>query len=453
MGFLDFVGAETRAEPVDAETVYDNSGLMGWTTGDEPARALTPEGALALSAVYACVRLIADSIATTPWDAFKPGPGDTRQPAARPVWMDSPNPDARKIRFLTEVMTSLLLEGNAYILITRNTINGMVTALDVLPANAVEPKYVRRRGKLRELVYELSVTGEDGRVQVVGAFSRSEVLHISGLTLAGELKGVSPLSAQRRTFALSLDAQDYGAEFFSNGAMPAAVISVPGPMTPDGLINARRTWRKIHGGKGNRHGLAILTEDAKFQKISVTPDEAQFLQTRQFQVPEITRIFGVPPHLVSDATNSTSWGSGLAEQNTAFVQHTLTTWVARLEEAFSTLATAPSKAFVKFNLGALLRGSLKERLDAYRVGLGNGIYTRNEVRAWEDLEADPSGLGDFLAVPMNLAILTPDGPLVLSKGTEPEPEAEESEPDAELDDDTDTDDTADDSASEEDEGA
>jgi len=418
LGFLDFVGTESRAEPVDATAVTDTSGLMGWTTGDEPTAALTPEAALALSTVYACVRLISDSIATTPWDVFRPGPDDTRVPATRPAWMDKPNPDRLKIRFVTEVMTSLLLEGNAYILVTRNRATGTVVALDVLPANAVEPKYVKHRNGKRELVYELTVVGEGGTVEVVGAFSSAEVLHIAGLTLAGELKGVSPVSAQRRTFALSLDAQDYGAEFFHNGATPAAVISVPGPMTPDGLANARRTWRRIHGGKGNRHGLAILTEDAKFQKISVTPDEAQFLQTRQFQVPEVTRIFGVPPHLVSDATNSTSWGSGLAEQNTAFVQHTLTTWVARLEEAFSTLV-APGRAFVKFNLGALLRGSLKERLEAYRVGLQTGVYSRNEVRAWEDLTPDPSGLGDWLMVPMNLALLTPDGPLVLSKNTAP----------------------------------
>ncbi|MEU5693860.1 phage portal protein [Actinosynnema sp. NPDC020468] len=427
MGFLNFMAAEARAEPLDAEAVTDTSGLTGWTTGDDQDRSLAPVDVLALSTVYACVRLIADSVATTPWDVFKPGAKGRREPAARPAWMDQPNAGTRKIKFVTEVMTSLLLEGNAYVLVGRNPVTGTVSSLDVLPATAVEPKYVQRGRRVRELVYELSVTGEDGRVQVVGAFGSSQVLHISGISLAGEIKGVSPLTAARRTFALSLDAQQYGEEFFANGAMPAAVISVPGPMTPEGLANARRTWRRIHGGRGHRHGLAILTEAAAFQKVSVTPDEAQFLQTRQFQVPEITRIFGTPPHLVSDATNSTSWGSGLAEQNTAFVQHTLTTWIARLEEAFSTLA-APGKAFVKFNLGALLRGSLKERLEAYRIALQTGIYTRNEVRAWEDLEPDPSGLGDYLMVPMNLAVLTPDGPLVLARGGNPVTPANQSAP-------------------------
>ncbi|MEO6088509.1 MAG: phage portal protein [Umezawaea sp.] len=424
MGFLDFVGAETRSEPLDATTVTDTSGLMGWTTGDEPTAALTPLEAMALSTVYACVRLIADTVATTPWDVFRPGPNNTREPAQRPAWMDKPNVDTRKIRFITEIMTSLLLEGNAYILITRNRVTGAVVSLDVLPANSVDPEYVQHANGRRELVYRLSVTGEDGTVQVVGAFTTAEVLHISGISLAGHTKGISPLSAARRTFALTRDAQEYGEEFFRNGALPGAVISVPGTMTPDGLKNARRTWRTIHGGKGNRHGLAILTEDAKFQKITVSPEEAQFLETRAFQVPEITRIFGVPPHLVSDATNSTSWGSGLAEQNTAFVQHTLTTWVSRLEEAFSTLA-APGRAFVKFNLGSLLRGSLKERLEAYRVALQTGIYTRDEVRAWEDLPPDPSGLGHLLMVPMNLAILTPDGPLVLSKENQSAPKSTE----------------------------
>ncbi|MEO6770469.1 MAG: phage portal protein [Umezawaea sp.] len=403
---------------------------MGWTTGDEDAPAITPEGALAISAVYASVRLIADSIATTPWDTFQRGRGGTRRPFDRPLWMDQPSTDVRRIKFLTEIMTSLLLEGNAYILITRA--RGEIIALDVIPATAVDPRYVRHRNGRRELVYQITAVGEDGSVEVVGALPASDVLHISGISLAGSIKGVSPLHAARRTFGLSLAAQEYGAEFFENGAMPGAVISVPGPMTPDGLTAARRTWRTIHGGKGNRHGLAILTEDAKFQKISVTPDEAQFLQTRQFQVPEVVRIFGVPPHLVADATNSTSWGSGLAEQNTAFVQHTLTTWVARIEEAFSTLLGprgVRAGAFIKFNLGALLRGSLRERLDAYRVALQTGIYTRDEVRAWEDLPPDPSGLGGYLMVPMNLAILTPDGPLVLSKGTEPQPAEDQAQGD------------------------
>lgn len=426
MGFLSFIGSESRSESradtVEAHEVTDTSGLMGWVTDTDAARELTPEGALALSAVYGSVRILSDTLATTPIDSFRRS-GKRRLPHARPFWLDQPNPETRKIEFIVSIMTSLLLEGNAYILITR--VLGRITALDIIPASCVEPKYVRQRGKPRRLVYELSVTDDEGRVEIVGALEASEILHIKGMTLAGSVRGVSALKAAKATFGLGLAAQEYGAEFFERGAIPGAVISVPGTMTPAGLRAARATWRTIHGGKGNRHGLAILTEDARFQKITVTPDEAQFLQTRAFQIPDVARIFGVPPHLLADASGSTSWGSGLAEQNTAFVQFAVRAWAERLEEALNTLFTEAERkagAFVRFNLDALLRGALKERLESYRVGISNSIYTPDEVRAWEDLPPDPSGLGGFLRAQTSLAILTKDGPLVLAKSAEPSAE-------------------------------
>jgi HK97 family phage portal protein len=434
MGFLSFIGsseAESRAEPINAREVTDTSGLMGWVTDQDIGRELTPEGALALSAVYGSVRILADTLATTPIDSFRRS-GKRRLPHDRPFWLDQPNPETRKIEFIVSVMTSLLLEGNAYILITRAL--GKIIALDVIPASAVEPKYVRTaRG--RKLVFELSVTDEDGRIQVVGALESTEVLHIKGVTLAGSNKGVSPLKAARMTFSLGLAAQEYGAEFFERGAVPGAVITVPGTMTPAGLRAARQTWRQIHGGRGNRHGLAILTEDSKFQKITVTPDEAQFLQTRAFQIPDVARIFGVPPHLLADASGSTSWGSGLAEQNTAFVQFAIRAWAERLEEALTTLfpeADRKAGAFVRFNLDGLLRGALKERLEAYRVGIANSVYTPDEVRAWEDLPPDPSGLGAYLRAQTSLAILTPDGPLVLSGSAAPSPQETDADDDSEA---------------------
>ncbi|MGW0523055.1 phage portal protein [Crossiella sp. NPDC003009] len=411
---------ERRAAPVEPADATTNAELIGWTGrehgGDGPMPA---RDALTISAVYACVNLLAHTLATTPLETYR-RTGGRRESYPRPQWIDQPNEDTRRIRFVATVMTSLLLDGNAYILVTRS--GGEVVALDVIPAAAVEPMYVPMRNGVRRLVYQLTTGDDQGRVQVVGALDRADVLHIVGLPLTGQIKGVSPLQAAKRTFELSIGAETYGAEFFTNGAVPGAVISVPGTMTPQGLKAARQTWRTIHGGRGNRHGLAILTEDAKFEKISIAPDEAQFLQTRQFAVPDIARIYGVPPHLIADASGSTSWGSGLAVQSSAFVQFSVRAWAERIEEALTTLLGERARAagaFVRFSLDALTRGALTERLEAYRTGLQIGVYTINEVRALEDLPPDATGYGDFAMVPTNLAMLTPEGPVPLASPPAP----------------------------------
>lgn len=409
----------------------------------ETSTVLTPDVALTVAAVFACVRLLSDTISTLPAAAFR-RVGNVRKPYDDPAWLRKPNPDMGRIAFFGTVMTSLLLEGNAFILVTRRA--GRVVALDVIPASMVHPRYVRLASGRSVLVYELTATGEDSAVQVIGALSASDVLHLRGIPLAGSLRGVSPLCAAATTIGLAIHAQEYGAEFFANGATPGAVVEVPGAMTPEGMRAARRTWRQLHGGKGNRHGLALLTEGAKYTKVSISPDEAQFLETRQFQISDVARIFGVPPHLIADASGSTSWGSGLAEQNIAFAQHSVRVWVERLEEAFTALLVSETRdesVFVKFNLDAMQRGSIKDRFDGYRTGLQNGIYTRNEVRALEDLPPDTSEFGDMFALPTNLALLGPDGPIQLAPkapAPEPEPEPEDDvetedvEPDGEADD-------------------
>lgn len=157
----------------------------------------------------------------------------------------------------------------------------------------------------------------------------------------------------------------------------------------------------------------MLTEGAKFSKVALSPDEAQFLQTRQFQVPEVARIFGVPPHLIADATNSTSWGSGLAEQNQAFAQFSLRPWLERIEAGLTRLLyaeTADRKKFIKFGLDGIQRGAPTERMGMYSIGLQQGIYSIDEVRAWEDLEPLPDGAGEAHRVPLNLADVTADEP-------------------------------------------
>jgi len=203
------------------------------------------------------------------------------------------------------------------------------------------------------------------------------------------------------------------------------------------LSRARDAWRAANSGVDNAHRVALLTEGAKFSKVAMSPDEAQFLQTRQFQVPEIARIFGVPPHLISDATNSTSWGSGLAEQNIAFSMFSLRPWLERIEAGFNRLLfaeTADRMKFMKFNLDEIKRGAPKERMELWATGLMNGIYSIDEVRAAEDMPPLPDGLGESYRVPLNLSEVgeepTPD-PAPTPPAIEPAAEEPTDTPDEE----------------------
>ncbi|WP_328950481.1 phage portal protein [Streptomyces sp. NBC_00184] len=401
---------EPRAwEPYDP-TVYN----LGSTASS--GERVTPHEALQVSAVFGCVRLLSETIATLPLTSYSKR-GGVRREIPSPDWIDYPNAEPGgmgRIDILSQTVLSLLLQGNAFLAVRWAGPN--IVGLDVLDPTKihvhmvqVEPNGVRRK------VFEAYDIDADGNEVLLGWFTPRDVLHIPGMMLPGEFVGCSPITYARESIGLALASQKYGAHFFRNGAMPGAVVEVPGTMSEEGLSRAREAWRAANSGVDNAHRVALLTEGAKFSKVAMSPDEAQFLQTRQFQVPEIARIFGVPPHLISDATNSTSWGSGLAEQNIAFTMFSLRPWLERIESGLNRLLfaeTADRKKFVKFNLDEIKRGAPKERMELWSLGLQNGIYSIDEVRAAEDMEPLPDGLGESYRVPMNLAEVT----------DEPEPE-------------------------------
>jgi HK97 family phage portal protein len=372
---------------------------------------VTPSEALQVSAVFGCVRLLSETIATLPITTYSKR-GGVRREVATPDWISFPNAEPGgmgRIDILSQTVLSLLLEGNAYLAVRWQGPN--IVGLDVLDPSKIVPHMAFIDGQRRK-VFEAFDIDSDGNEVLLGWYTPRDVLHIPGMMLPGDFAGCSPISYARESIGLALAAQKYGSKFFANGAMPGAVVEVPGAMSEDGLARAREAWRTANAGVDNAHRVALLTEGAKFSKVSMSPDEAQFLQTRQFQVPEIARIFGVPPHLISDATNSTSWGSGLAEQNIAFSMFSLRPWLERIESGFNRLLfaeTADRMKFVKFNLDEIKRGAPKERMELYALGLMNGIYSIDEVRAAEDMAPLPNGLGETYRVPLNLgAVDEPD---------------------------------------------
>jgi HK97 family phage portal protein len=377
---------ERRALPTPPDTVNDGSGYgqpgMGWwDTGMvwKPGAAMSTGEAMRLSAVFACLRLLSEAISTLPIDTFRRQGGVRTVYRPRPAYLDFAPPGMSRIDYLSMVMLSLLTDGNAYVGVDRDplgTIRGLVV---------FDPAYVTVQLIDGKVTY---------RVQGQALVPWLELVHIKGMTLPGAIVGLSPIAYARETIGLGLAAQRFGSAFFENGALPSAVIEAPNGMSQEAADRFRETWNARHGGVGQAQRVGVLTEGATLNKVSVQPEDAQFLQTRQFQVPDIARIFGVPPHLIADASNSTSWGSGLAEQNLAFGQFSLRPWIERIEDAHNRLLTTDglTDVFLKLNLDAMLRASLRDRYDSYAVGITNGFITVDEARRLEDL-APLSGSG------------------------------------------------------------
>lgn len=371
-----------RGEAKTADEHRSEAGFPGWgpgmvwtefPTGRRWGRGDTDE-AMRLSAVFACIRLLSEAIATLPLDVFK-RVGPTRVAQSTPLVLQFAPPGPTRVEYLGQLMISLLTDGNAFVMVGRTPL-GAPISLQVLDPQRVQVA----RNKQDRVAYFVDGIGEE-----LGA---NEIMHIKGMSLPGRLRGLSPIGYAMETISVGLMAQRYGARFFENGSLPSAVIEAEQGMSDAAISRWRETWDARHAGSDNAGKVGLLTGGAKFKQVSIDPKQAQFVEVRQFQVPDIARIFGVPPHLIADASNSTSWGSGLAEQNLAFGQFSLRPWITRIEEAHSALIR-PSASFVKLNLDALLRASLADRYAAYAVGISNGFLTVDEARATEDLPPHP----------------------------------------------------------------
>ena len=337
---------------------------------------VTTETAMQVSTVFACIRIISDNVSTLPLELYLQTPQARERYPNVPEWAKFGS-TVGKIDFINQLAVSILTDGNAYAATFRDGQNRII-GLQVLDPETVEVKKVGGQA-----VYLINGGSP---------LSSNDILHVPGMMFPASLTGISPITYARESISLSLAATEYGAKFFGGGALPGMVVEVPGELSEVGIKALKRGWNDAHAGAGNAHKLAVLTEGAQFSKVTIDPDDAQFLQTRQFQVTDITRIFGVPPHLVGDSSNSTSWGSGLAQQNTTFVQHTLRPLVERIEAGLNKLISSeglPPGVFVKLALDGLLRGDTQQRLDGYATGLASGFYTINEVRDWEELPPLP----------------------------------------------------------------
>ena len=348
--------------------------LFGGTTS---GKAVNERTAMQTSAVYACVRILAESVAGLPLHVYeRTANGSKSTKPSHPLYRllhDEPNREMTSFVFRETLMSHLLLWGNAYAQIIRDGRGFPIALYPLLPDRmAVD------RNESGELVY--TYQSDKGQVKL----RRENILHIPGLGFDG-LIGYSPIAMAKNAVGLALATEDYGATFFANGANPGGVLEHPGVIKPEQADRLRESWQSQFGG-ANAHKVAVLEEGLKFHQMSIPPEQAQFLETRKFQINEIARIFRVPPHMVGDLEKSSF--SNIEQQSLEFVKYTLDPWVIRWEQSLQQALILPSEKatiFIKFNLDGLLRGDYQSRMQGYSTGIQNGFMSVNDVRGLEDM--------------------------------------------------------------------
>lgn len=377
--------------------------LMGSTAA---GKNVNERSAMQLTAVYACVRILAEGIAGLPLHLYKCGKNGSREKAVdHPLYFllhDEPNPEMTSFVFRETLMTHLLLYGNCYCQIIRDG-RGQVAALYPLMPNQMSVD----RDEKGQLYYTYLRSGEEADTMKKGTvyLLPEDVLHIPALGFDG-LVGYSPIAMAKNSIGMGLACEEYGAKFFANGAAPSGVLEHPG--TIKDITRLRESWNAIYGGSKNAGKVAILEEGMHYSPISISPNEAQFLETRKFQVDEIARIFHVPPHMIGDLERSTF--SNIEQQSLEFVKYTLNPWVCRWEQALTRSLLSPKEKreySIKFNVDGLLRGDYQSRMNGYAVGRQNGWMSANDIRELENMDkiSEEQG-GDFYLVNGNMIKMT-----------------------------------------------
>jgi HK97 family phage portal protein len=392
MGFLQGI-FKARDKPKNALGGSRYSFFFGNTSAGKPVNEHT---AMQMTAVYSCVRILSETLAGLPLHVYRYNDsGGKEKYLKHPLYKllhDEPNPEMTSFAFRETLMSHLLLWGNAYAQIIRNA-RGEVIALYPLMPNKMT---VDRDSKGR-LFYLYSRTSDDAPTlgdesQVY--LSPSEVLHIPGLGFDG-LIGYSPIAMAKNAVGLAIATEEYGAKFFANGAAPGGVLEHPGTIKDPQKV--KESWNAAYQGSQNAHRVAVLEEGMKYQPIGISPEQAQFLETRKFQINEIARIFRVPPHMLADLEKSSF--SNIEQQSLEFVKYTLDPWVVRWEQSMCrALLTESEKptVFIKFNVDGLLRGDYVSRMNGYATARQNGWMSANDIRELENLDRIPAELGGDL---------------------------------------------------------
>lgn len=371
-----------------------------------------------MTAVYACVRILSEAVASLPMHLYRYNDtGGKEKALEHSLYMllhDEPNPEMSAFSFRETIMTHLLLWGNGYAQILRNGRGEVLGLYPLMPDRMVVDRDVNGR-----LYYEYKPSEGDHRTlnrKSSVILTPSDVLHIPGLGFDG-LVGYSPIAMAKNAIGMGLACDEYGASFYQNGAQPGGVLEHPGVVKDPKRV--RESWNAIYQGSANAHRIAVLEEGMAYKPISISPEQAQFLETRKFQIDEIARIFRVPPHMVGDLEKSSF--SNIEQQSLEFVKYTLSPWITRWEQAIHRALFSDvekKRFFVRFNVEGLLRGDYKSRMDGYAVARQNGWMSANDIRELENLDRIPAeDGGDLYLINGNMLTLAQAGAFAKERTT------------------------------------
>ena len=416
----------SRDKPQNRTTGSAYSFFFGGSTA---GKRVNERSAMQMTAVYSCVRILAEAVAGLPLHLYRyKEDGGKEKAIDHPLYLllhDEPNPEMSSFVFRETLMTHLLLWGNAYAQIIRNG-KGEVIALYPLMPNKMSVD----RDANGQLYYQYTRSTEETPTMkgVTVNLRPSDVLHIPGLGFDG-LVGYSPIAMAKNAIGMAIACEEYGAKFFANGAAPGGVLEHPGTIKDPQRV--RESWQSTFGGSGNANKIAVLEEGMKYTPIGISPEQAQFLETRKFQINEIARIFRVPPHMVGDLEKSSF--SNIEQQSLEFVKYTLEPWLVRWEQTIQrTLFSEEEKKnyFVKFNVEGLLRGDYASRMNGYATARQNGWMSANDIRELENMDRIPAEEGgDLYLINGNMLPLGNAGAFA---NTEVSDDGKEENPDEEV---------------------
>lgn len=368
-----------------------------WAGSGNSGVDVTPERAMQSMTVFACVHILAETVAAMPLHVYRRLKGGGKERATDseiyPVLHLKPNPEMTSFELRETLMGHLGIRGNAYCEIQRNQ------AGQVIGLWPLRPDKIQLLRTVNGLVYHYTMPDRIGGYR---DFAAENILHLRWFSNDG-LTGMTPIGQAREAIGLALATEEFGSRYFGNGAQPGIVLEHPGTLSNPAQERMKQNWNSEHQGLSNSHRIAILEEGMKIEKIGLVPEEAQFLETRKFQNLEIARLYRIPPHLLADLDRATF--SNIEQMSLEFVAYTIQPWLSRWEQRMnvSLLSEVEQRSmFVEFLLDNLVRGDITARYAAYAIGRQNGWLSADDIREKENLNPLPDGEGKVYLIPMNM---------------------------------------------------
>jgi HK97 family phage portal protein len=372
-----FIPAKTQKRDLSLNSIFPD------------ANVFDSDKALTLTAVWCAIRLLAESVSSLPISVYtKQANGDKLEDTKSPIYnlvKFKPNYYQNKITFFEFIMLSICTEGNSYVQIVRNNSGTPVQLICIDPSNVTVVV------NNNELFYQI----DGGAV-----LDSSDVLHIKTITDDG-VTGLSPIDQCAKALNWSVSLEEFGATFFSNGAKPSSILQTDRALSDTALQRLKTSFNNNYSKLKNSNSTIVLEEGLTFKPISISPEQAQFLSSRQFSIEEVARIFNVPPHMLKDLSKSSF--NNIEMQSQEFVTYTLMPYITRIEQEMNLKLFRTNelgKTFVEFNVNGLLRGDVKSRTEAYKTAITNGYMSINEVRQKENMNSIEGGDKHFMQMNM-----------------------------------------------------